>query len=233
MIKSVSLLVRRSGLTHDEFMRHWVDIHAPMSADIPGLRGYVLSDIIAEQDRADIPPLGGPPEIDGIAETWLDSVEARLALVDTPQNRRWWADGAEFIGGIRTFLTEERVIIPVPTAPRPPIKAISFLARRETDSQEAFLHHWQEVHAPMAHEVPGLRGFVLSRILQQQFRSDVDAFALPELDGIAESWIDSVEARAAMIASPAARRWYADGAASIGRIRTLLTREIVVIPPPG
>jgi hypothetical protein len=29
MIKSVPLLVRKDGLTHDQFVKHWVEIHAP------------------------------------------------------------------------------------------------------------------------------------------------------------------------------------------------------------
>ena len=27
MIKSLSLLVRKDGMTHEQFMKHWVEIH--------------------------------------------------------------------------------------------------------------------------------------------------------------------------------------------------------------
>ena len=41
MIKSLSLLVRKDGMTHEEFMKHWVEIHGPLALKVPGLRRYV------------------------------------------------------------------------------------------------------------------------------------------------------------------------------------------------
>ena len=38
MIKSLSLLTRRAGLSHDEFVRHWVETHAPLAHAVPGVR---------------------------------------------------------------------------------------------------------------------------------------------------------------------------------------------------
>jgi len=233
MIKAVSLLVRRPGLSHEAFRKHWFDVHAPMSANIPGLRGYVLSEIVEEQIRPDIPSLGITTPIDGIAETWVDSLEARAAMAQAPETMRWYADGASFIGAIKTYLTEEKIVIPVPDAPRPAFKNVSLLIRKDSQTRAEFLHHWREVHAPMALGVPELRGFVLSTVLESASRPDVGALAAPEIDGIAESWADSLEARQRMVASPEAKTWYADGAASIGRLKALLTRETVIIPPPS
>ena len=31
MIKSLSLLTRRPELSHEQFVRHWVEIHAPLA----------------------------------------------------------------------------------------------------------------------------------------------------------------------------------------------------------
>ena len=41
MIKSLSLLTRRPELSHAEFVRHWLDIHAPLAHAVPGVRRYV------------------------------------------------------------------------------------------------------------------------------------------------------------------------------------------------
>ena len=32
MIKSVSLLTRKAGLSHEEFVKHWLEGHAPLEA---------------------------------------------------------------------------------------------------------------------------------------------------------------------------------------------------------
>jgi uncharacterized protein (TIGR02118 family) len=72
MIKSLSLLTRKEGLTHAQFMKHWVEIHAPLAHAVPGLRCYVQSHIVEERRRPDIPATD--VELDGVAERWLDNV---------------------------------------------------------------------------------------------------------------------------------------------------------------
>jgi uncharacterized protein (TIGR02118 family) len=85
VIKSISLLVRRPDLTHEQFVRHWVDVHAPLAHAVPGLRRYVQSHIVEERPRPDIPSLDG--EIDGIAELWYDDRESMARAIATPQVR--------------------------------------------------------------------------------------------------------------------------------------------------
>jgi uncharacterized protein (TIGR02118 family) len=109
VIKSISLLVRKDGLTHEQFVRHWVDVHAPLAHAVPGLRRYVQSHIVEERTRPDVPSL--PGEIDGIAELWYDDRESMIRALATPQARALHADGARFIGRIKTFTVEERTII--------------------------------------------------------------------------------------------------------------------------
>jgi len=36
MIKSISLLTRKAGMTHDQFVRHWVEVHARSPWPFPG-----------------------------------------------------------------------------------------------------------------------------------------------------------------------------------------------------
>ena len=109
MIKSVSLLVRKDGMTHEQFMKHWVEIHGPLALKVPGLRRYVQSHIRDERRRLDIPWLG--VDVDGIAETWYDDAEAMARAVATPEMKALHADGALFIGRIQSFITHEHVVI--------------------------------------------------------------------------------------------------------------------------
>jgi uncharacterized protein (TIGR02118 family) len=233
MIKSIAFLARRPELAHEQFLRHWTEVHAPMCDAVPGLRGYVLNTVVQEHHRDDVVALAMAP-FDGIAQTWFDSLEARAAAAASPQGKAWHADGASIIGGIRSFVTREMHPVPLPAgAKRPPLKALTVIARRKDATAEQFRRHWLDIHAPMARGVPELRGFTLSEIVEEQFRPDIPPFPMDlPIDGFAESWVDSVEARARMVASPEAQRWFADGARFLGAVKIVLLAERVMIPPP-
>ena len=110
MIKSISLLTRKDGWTHEQFVRHWLDVHAPLAHAVPGLRRYVQSHIVEERRRPDIPSID--VDIDGIAELWYDDRESMAAAMATAAARALQADGAVFIGRIKTYTVEETPIIP-------------------------------------------------------------------------------------------------------------------------
>jgi uncharacterized protein (TIGR02118 family) len=109
MIKSLSLLSRRPGITHEQFMKHWVEVHAPLARGVPGLRRYVQSHIVEARSRPDIPDLD--VEIDGVAELWYDDRASMTRALASAEARALHADGALFIGRIKTFTTEEVVVI--------------------------------------------------------------------------------------------------------------------------
>jgi uncharacterized protein (TIGR02118 family) len=111
MIKTIGLLTRKNGWTHEQFVEHWVETHAPLAHKVPGLRRYVQSHIRGERTRADIPAT--EVEIDGIAELWFDDQAALETASRTPEMKALHADGALFIGRIKTYTVEERVIVPV------------------------------------------------------------------------------------------------------------------------
>ena len=110
MIKSIGLLTRKAGLTHEDFVKHWLEVHAPLAHAVPGVRRYVQSHIVAERTRPDIPTTD--VEIDGIAELWYENWEAMESANASPEAKRLHADGALFIGHIKSFVVEEKVIIP-------------------------------------------------------------------------------------------------------------------------
>src|SRR5438105_12947392 len=99
MIKSISLLTRKAGLTPEQFVRHWLEIHAPLAHAVPGIRRYVQSHIVEERRRPDIPATD--VEIDGIAELWYDDRESMAAALATPAANALHADGAPLLGRIK------------------------------------------------------------------------------------------------------------------------------------
>ncbi|MDE2576986.1 MAG: EthD family reductase [Rhodospirillales bacterium] len=118
MIKVLSLLTRKDGLTHAQFVRHWRDIHGPLALSVPGIRRYVQSHVTGTRSRADIPETA--VEVDGIAELWYDDEASLRASSATPEAQRLYADGALFIGRIKTYVIEEQTVIPAAGSPAPP-----------------------------------------------------------------------------------------------------------------
>jgi len=109
MIKTIGLLTRKDGFTHEAFVRHWVEVHAPLAHAVPGLRRYVQNHIRSTRGRPDIPDHA--IELDGIAELWFDDQSALEAAARSPEMKALQADGTKFIGRIKSYVIEEKTII--------------------------------------------------------------------------------------------------------------------------
>ena len=110
MVKLVALLKRKPGIGREQFARRWVESHAKMAAQLPGLRGYRIN--IATDRQPD--GTGPEPIYDGTAELWWDSIEAMEAAFATDLGQRAGVDADEF-ASVRTHLyTTEHVIVPGP-----------------------------------------------------------------------------------------------------------------------
>ena len=109
MIKTIGLLTRKDGWTHAQFMKHWVEIHAPLAHAVPGLRRYVQNHIMGERTRADIPATA--VEIDGVAELWFDDQASMEAAARSPEMKALHDDGAKFIGRIKSYVVDEKTVI--------------------------------------------------------------------------------------------------------------------------
>ena len=81
MIKSISLIRRKAGLTHEELMRHYEEVHAPLALTcLPGLRKYVRNYVVGDV-------FGAPADFDVVSEFWYasaDDVKASLAFYHSP-----------------------------------------------------------------------------------------------------------------------------------------------------
>lgn len=113
MIKRASLLGRKPGQTREEFLAHWLDVHAPLAYKIPGIARYTCTIVTRSSTRSDGPaPMD--VEVDGIAEMWFTDQKSLEMAVKSPAFAALRADGAAFIGREIDFVTEEVVIIPRP-----------------------------------------------------------------------------------------------------------------------
>jgi uncharacterized protein (TIGR02118 family) len=109
MIKSLSLLTRKSALSKEEFRRVWVGEHAPLVHAVPQVRRYVLSFVLDEPTRPDVPTQA--MSVDAVAELWYDDMAALKAAAASPQMKVVTDNGALYLGAIKTFITEEIAVI--------------------------------------------------------------------------------------------------------------------------
>lgn len=108
MIKRVSLVRRRPGMSREEFVAHWTGPHAEIVRRMPGVRGLRYN-VVEQWTPAD-------DTWDGIGELWFDSIEAAQAAFATePYASQLAEDRKRFLGEVQVAFVEERTVVPPPS----------------------------------------------------------------------------------------------------------------------
>jgi len=111
MIKSMTLIKRKPGLSREEFITHYEEVHAPLALKhFPTFKRYVRNYVIA-------PPDAEEPDFDCITEIWFDDIEGAMAVTEalgdykTEVGRIFLDDEEKFMdrGSRVSFLVDERV----------------------------------------------------------------------------------------------------------------------------
>ena len=106
MIKRITLVRRREGMSLDDFVRHWTTTHAALAARLPGIRGCRIN-VVREWVDCDQP-------WDGIGEVWFDSEDAMAAAFEALADE-FAADRPLFIGEACRALVDEYIVVDEPT----------------------------------------------------------------------------------------------------------------------
>lgn len=107
MIKVIGTAYRREDFTSEEFFEYWRDVHAPISAKAPGLRGYVVSEVTRK--------LQGEMETEAFVEQWFDDEQAYRAAGESDEVTAAWEDVPRYAKTSGTFwVVKEHVIVPPP-----------------------------------------------------------------------------------------------------------------------
>lgn len=103
MVKRLVVLIRKAGFTHAQFIRHWVDVHAPLALEVVGgARRYCQLYVMrALPDPGRTPDLG--VEIDGFSESWFDDAAHLARSLDIP-------GGAELARDNRVYVETSKLI---------------------------------------------------------------------------------------------------------------------------
>jgi uncharacterized protein (TIGR02118 family) len=109
VIKTIAVARRKAGMTHEEFIKYWLEVHAPLVVETwPGLRKYAQNHVILEP--------GQQYDSDGIIEMWYDDLPAMqkaMAWVQSKEGKPIRDDGDKFCdihGGGGFWLVEEHVV---------------------------------------------------------------------------------------------------------------------------
>jgi len=102
MLKVLSLMKRKEGMSYVEFRNWALNEHPPFAKKLPGLKGYRMNVPITE--NPDSP-------YDAISEMWFDSADARTAAMATDAGKAAGGDAAAHASSRFHFIAEEKVFI--------------------------------------------------------------------------------------------------------------------------
>ena len=193
-------ITRKASMNDAEFHRYWRETHGPIAARIPQLHRYVQSHRVTA--------FGSNSPYDGEAEVLIDSLDAMAALRRSSEILEGaLADERNFIDLTRVewMVTRDHVVLDGPTGGRL-VKGVWQLVNKPGMALGDFRKYWLEVHGPMALELPGIRRYVQSHLIDEAY-----LYGTPRFDGVAQLWFDSHEAFAAAFASPAGKELLEDG----------------------
>ncbi|WP_123535001.1 EthD domain-containing protein [Halosimplex salinum] len=211
MYKHVALLVRREGLSHDEFRERWLDGHTPVARDIEGVVRY----------HTVVPTDPGASEFDGIAELYFESLDDLHDALGSPGSRDYDPTrevAAKAREDVDDFLAvEERprfigeeVVQKDETGGGADdghgesgygdtdglYKHSAFLVRKSGMSHEEFRDYWETQHTPLARDIEGVVRY------HTVYPTDPEA---SEFDGVAELYFESLEDLHDALGSPGSR----------------------------
>lgn len=103
MIKMVALVNKKESMSREDFVRYWIDVHAPLEKKWPGLERYVISTTLKV--------LGGEgPDYDGMAELWFEDEDALNAALASQERQVSREDFLKFVKSAKIIVTEEHVV---------------------------------------------------------------------------------------------------------------------------
>ena len=96
-------------MTHEEFVNHWYNVHAPLACKIPGVVKYFTNEIKSES-KGIVGGAEGEPEWDGASEIWFESREAMDKGFASPAGQADLADADKFVDpdGVVTLFVDEK-----------------------------------------------------------------------------------------------------------------------------
>ena len=101
--KRLGILRKKEGMSHEQFVNHWLNTHAVLCTKLPKLRRYSVNLV----DRQRFPKFG----YDGFSELWFDSEEDLVAAMSSSEGKTLLADLPNFAGDIDPIISVETQVL--------------------------------------------------------------------------------------------------------------------------
>lgn len=99
MFKAMIMLTRRSDMTHEQFVHWWLDDHAPLARQLPGVREIRFNEVVDGDG------------VDGITELWFDDRAAFEAAYATDIGTKVAQDSLDHVSArVRLMVNEHRIV---------------------------------------------------------------------------------------------------------------------------
>lgn len=187
MYVHTALLVRKDGMSHDEFIDHWQETHAPIAREIEGVVRY---NQVTPTDPENA-------EFDGIAELYFEDLKKLYNALGSEGLRDYDPEK----GKAREARQDANNFLDINKRPRfigkshieynnvdgdtdGIYKHSAFLVRKEGMNHDEFVDYWQTNHTPIAREIEGVVKY--NTVLPTEP-------AHAEFDGIAQLYFEDLE----------------------------------------
>jgi uncharacterized protein (TIGR02118 family) len=222
MLKVVTLMKRRAGVSVEDFQHHLRHTYGPLAAKGPGLRRYVQS--------CALPQGYGKGELlfDAIGEMWFESPSAHGDYLGSPEFAATRAGAAAFLDVSRTVVMPVDVhVIKDGRIPDNAVKNIEFVNKRPGMALEPFRAYWRNVHGPLAATIPVLHRYEQNHLALSEYEKS----PAPPYDGLAITWFASTADMKRGTTTPeyAATRADEPNFLPDGHLPIIVTREHVVV----
>ncbi|MBB4041784.1 uncharacterized protein (TIGR02118 family) [Microvirga flocculans] len=112
LVKRMSILTRKAGLTPEQFKEEWWGFHAEAVGKFPNLMGYTQNLVTGRSAGLGQPASYEALPIDGMVEMWFRSVADIEAAFRSPAADVSQTHALSFIAEITTFLVETHEVLP-------------------------------------------------------------------------------------------------------------------------
>ena len=96
-------IYRKDGMSKDEFVQHYRDVHMGLAAKLPGVRSYQVHFVNGTVEARDEP--------DAFAVTQFDSEADFQKAAESPEMATAGADAAIFASRFGTYLVEAHTVV--------------------------------------------------------------------------------------------------------------------------
>lgn len=186
MIKTIALINRIDGISHEEFAMHYEEIHAPLALKhLKSIKSYTRNHVVSALVKAKLP-------FDCVTQFWFETIEDAIKVQEFSQSAEGQVvrdDEMKFLDRAKTlaFLVEERSSdLEASFIPSETVKAIAIIKRKPDITRDQFIDHYEYEHAPliMQHS-KGLFSYKRNYVLPMGDE--------PQFDSLTELWFRDKE----------------------------------------